>query len=399
MEMKVRVLLSVLVVSTMASLSGCGHYKCGTTFGNATCNSSGSGSLSSGGNGNATISASSATALTYYLGGNGVAAAGYSGSTFGTLSGFTGPSAGLSADNITLVNKQFVYVPNGDTTVSGYILTRSSGALTAISGSPFQTGGPGTADGAWTDPKGRFLFVGSEGVGEVWVFTINQTTGALTLVTGSPFTAVGFSSADVMAVDASGQFIYAGQGFPSSGVMGFSINQTTGALTPLPGAPFDLSIAQVRTTPVGEFLMGTAEIQDSGSAATQLNVWVYSINTTTGIPSQVSGTPFVTKGAPYDVTISPNGKFAYLPETAVGGTLTSMEGFSINQSTGALTALSGSPFTSLPITTLCHFDQSGGVMICTTSSGMTALGANATTGALTHAADLSASTLAIAVTD
>lgn len=387
--------LIVLLASTLW-LAGCGHYVCSTALGNTTCGNSGSGGLNQG-NGSTTISAGSATVLTYYLSG-GVAAAGYGGSTFAALSGFTAPTAGASADNVTLVNKKFVYVPNGDNTVSGYVLTRSSGALTAISGSPFQIASSGTADGAWTDPKGRFLFVGSEGGGEVSVFTINATSGALTLVTGSPFSGPGFVSGDVMAVDASGKFLYAGQNTPSSGVMGFSINQTTGALTPLPGAPFNLSIAQVRTTPVGEFLMGTAEIQDAGTSATDTHVYVYAINSSTGIPSPVSGSPFTTKGAPYDVTISPNGKFVYLPEAA-SGAAAAMEGFSFNQTTGALTALSGSPFTSLPLATMCLFDQAGAVMICTTSTGMSALGASATTGALTHAADLTATTFGFAVTD
>jgi 6-phosphogluconolactonase len=389
---------SVALLASTLWLAGCGHYVCQTGLGDTTCGSGGSGSLSQGTGSGSTISAGSATVLTYYLGGTGVAAAGFGSSTFAALSGFTGVTAGSVADNITLVNKQFVYVPNGDSTVSGYVLTRSSGALTAMSGSPFQIGSSGTADGAWADPKGRFLFVGSEGGGEVSVFTINQTSGVLTLVTGSPFTATGFSSADVMAVDASGKFLYAGQVTPSAGVMGFSINQTTGALTPIPGAPFNLSIAQVRTTPVGEFLMGTAEIQDGGTGATDTHVYVYAINSSTGIPSAVSGSPFTTTGAPYDVTISPNGKFAYLPEAASGAPA-AMEGFSINQTTGALTALSGSPFTSLPLTTLCLFDQSGAVMICSTTTGMSALGASATTGALSHTADLSASTLGFAVTD
>jgi len=389
-------LISIVLLASTLWLASCGHYVCSTGLGDSTCNGSGNGGLNQG-NGTTTISAGSATVLTYYLSA-GVAGAGFSGSTFAALSGFTAPAAGSAADNITLVNKKFVYVPNGDNTVSGYALTRSSGALTAISGSPFQIGGSGTADGAWTDPKARFLFVGSEGSGDVSVFTINQTTGALTLVTGSPFTAGGFTSADVMAVDASGKYLYAGQGVPSAGVMGFSINQTTGALTPLPGAPFNLSIAQVRTTPVGEFLMGTAEIQDAGTSATDTHVYVYAINSNTGIPSPVSGSPFTTTGAPYDVTISPNGKFVYLPEAA-SGTPAAMEGFSFNQSTGALTALSGSPFTALPLTTLCLFDQAGAVMICSTSVGMSALGANATTGALTHAADLTASTFGFAVTD
>src|SRR4029077_1732737 len=130
----------------------------------------------------------------------------------------------------TIVNKQFVYVPMGTAnTVEAFSITRSTGALTLITGSPFSTNGPGSADGAWADPLGRFLFVGSEGTGEIWVFQINSTSGALTLVSGSPFTSSGLISADIMAVDASGKFLYVGQGSPSNGVAAFSIDQSTGA--------------------------------------------------------------------------------------------------------------------------------------------------------------------------
>jgi 6-phosphogluconolactonase (cycloisomerase 2 family) len=400
MEMKFRALLSSIAVLLSASLIGCGgHYKCGTTFGNATCNSSGSG-IGGGGTGTGTtIAASNAAVLTYFLSGNTLDAAGFGGSTFGGLSGYTAPTLPSGfADLMTIVNKQFVYVPMGDTTIQGFSINRSTGALTPIPGSPFQTNGGGTTDGAWSDPKGRFLFVGSEATNSIWAFTIDPKTGALTETAGSPFTA-GFVAADVMAVDASGKFLYVGQLSPSAGVAGFSIDQTTGDLTQIPGSPFNLGIAQVRTTPTGEFLMGVQEIQDQGSLATDNHVYVYSINTITGVPTPVSGSPFVTTAAPYDVTISPNGKFLYMPEVS-GTTLAPLEGFQINTTTGVLTALSGSPFSSLPVVTLCQFDQAGLAMICAGSGAqMTALSANQTSGALTHAADFTASPFAFAVTN
>ncbi len=397
MVMKFRALLFIVIATIAISMAGCGHYVCHTTFGGGTCAPSGGGIGTTGGNG--TISASSATALVYFLSGTSVSGAGYAGSTFGDLTGYTAPTIGSGfADLMTIVNKKFVYVPMGDTTVQGFSITRSTGALTPIPGSPFQTGGPSTADGAWADPTGKFLYVGSESSGYIWAFQIDQTSGALTEVAGSPFTAVGFSSADIIAIDGSGSFLYAGQGFPSSGVAGFAINQTTGALTPLAGSPFNLGIAQVRTN--GKFLVGVAEIQDAGASAIDSHVYVYSINSTTGVPTAVSGSPFVTTNAPYDVTVSPNGKYIYLPEVVVGGTAAAMEGFQMDTTTGSLTALSGSPFTSLPFTTQCQFDQSGVVMICsTTGSTMTALGASATNGSVTHAADLTASPFAFAVTD
>ena len=401
MALRLRVLLGAAVLVGTIWLNGCGgHYKCGVTFGNSNCSSSGSGIGSGGGSGSgATISAANSSVLTYFLSGTSLEGAGFGGSTFANLAGFTAPTLPPGfADNMTIVNKQFVYVPMGDTTIQGFTISRSTGALTPIPGSPFQTSGGGTTDGAWSDPQGRFLFVGSEASAFIWVFQIDSTTGALTETAGSPYT-TGFVAADIMTVDASGKFLYVGQLSPFSGVAGFAINQTNGALTPLSGSPFSLSIAQVRATPTGEFLLGVQEIQDQGGSATDNHVYVYSINPSTGIPTPVAGSPFVTAAAPYDVTISPNGKFVYLPEIA-GSTLAPLEGFQMDTTTGSLTSLSGSPFSSLPVPTMCQFDQAGLAMICATSGAqMTALVANPTNGSLSHGADFTASPFAYAVTN
>jgi 6-phosphogluconolactonase len=51
---------------------------------------------------------------------------------------------------------QFAYVANlADNTVSGYSIDRKTGALTAVPGSPFVTGGGAVA----VDPTGRFAYV------------------------------------------------------------------------------------------------------------------------------------------------------------------------------------------------------------------------------------------------
>ncbi len=386
MSMRVRVLLSLVVVTATLLLAHCGHYTCGATFGNSSCSASGSGLGVNGGG--STISAGNAAMLVYF--GDGLEAAGFGGSSFASLASYTAPTlSGNAADQMTIVNKTFLYVPTGGTTIGAFNITRSSGALTPITGSPFTVSGAfGTADGAWSDPKGRFLFVGSEGGANIWSFTIDQTTGALTPTPGiGVFT--GLSSADIMTVDASGKYLYVGQGFSSSGVAAFSINQNTGDLTPIPGSPFNLGVAQIHASLTGEFLLGVQQIQDAGSATDQ-HIYVFSINPNTGVPTAVTGSPFATASAPLDFAISPNGNFVYTFGTSVGGgTLGPIEGFQIDSTTGALTSLSGSPFGGLSTTSGCYFDQSGAYMACIDllfGQKMFVLGASTSTGALTNAA-------------
>jgi 6-phosphogluconolactonase len=397
MNTRVRVLFTLVAVMATLGLGACGHYTCKATFGASTCTPAGGG-ITGGTGGGATISAASATALVYFMSGSSIQGAGIGGATFAPLTGFTAPSLPSNSTDVILVTKKYVYVPMGNSTVEGFSIDRKSGALTAIPGSPFTaTGSGGTTDGAWTDPLGRFLFVGSETSGAIWVFQINATTGALTETAGSPFTAP--SSADIMTVDASGKFLYVGQGSGSTRVAAFLIDQTTGALTPIVGSPFNLGIAQVRASLTGEFLLGVAAIQDAGSA-TDTHIHVLSINPTTGVPTEVNGSPFVTASAPFDFAISPNGKFVYTVGTPSGTTTVgAIEGFQMDLTSGALTRLSGSPFTTLPTASQCFFDQSGAGLVCDSSGKLVALGASATSGALTNVATLASGGFPFGVTD
>jgi 6-phosphogluconolactonase (cycloisomerase 2 family) len=406
MTMRVRGFLMLVAALAMMGLASCDHYTCGVTFGSSTCSPSGPGL----GGGGTVISASTATSLVYFVNNGSVGAAGFAGTTFAPLSSYSSPSLPTNfTDNMAIVNKKFLYIPMGDTTIQGFSINRSTGALTPIPGNPVTVaGGVGTADGAWSDPLGRFLFVGSEGFADIWVFQIDATTGALTATAGSPFT-TGLSSADIMTVDASGKFLYVGQGSVSSGVAGFSIDQSTGtstsgALTPLAGSPFSLAVAQIHASPTGEFLLGVAEIQDAGiaSQATDQHIYVYSIDPVTGVPDIVNGQTFATTMAPFDFAISPNGQFVYTVGTAVNTiTPSPIEGFQMDVTTGALTTLTVSPFTSLLTPSQCEFDQGGTALVCVDSSGsqMTVLTASPSNGSLSHAADLGFAGTPFATTD
>jgi 6-phosphogluconolactonase (cycloisomerase 2 family) len=411
-----RAQLSLLVVLATLFLANCGGGApgCGpATFGTP-CTSSGGptsfgggtgGTGGGGGGGSTGVSASQAAALVYY-GNVSIAAAGLtSAGTFGTLSSYTAPKlASNLADDMLIVNKKFLYVPMGDTTVAGFSIDRSTGTLTVIPGSPFTVPGTAvTADDVATDPLTRFLFVGSETTPNIWVFQINLTTGALTLTVGSPFQTGLTLAADILAVDASGRFLYAGQTDPTLGVAGYSIDQTSGALTAIPGSPFALAVAQLHASPTAELLVGTAAIQDGHVSATDPHIYVYSLDSSTGVPTAVSGSPFLTASAPFDFAISPNGRYLYGLETIVATQKDApIEGFSLNSGTGALASIG--TFSGVPTAEGCQFDQTGVYLFCIDAlsggSMMTVNGANPSSGALLHGADLAAAPdFPFAVTD
>jgi 6-phosphogluconolactonase (cycloisomerase 2 family) len=81
---------------------------------------------------------------------------------------------------------RFAYVTNNiSADVSAYAINATTGALTAIAGSPIAAG---TNPRSLTvDPSGKFAFVANRGTNNVSVYTIDAATGALTAIAGSPF--------------------------------------------------------------------------------------------------------------------------------------------------------------------------------------------------------------------
>jgi len=330
-------------------------------------------------------------ALVYSLAGTQLNAGGLddAGSPF-ALTEFASPALPSNhSDDMVIVNKQFLYIPMGDRTIQAFTIDRSTATLTAITGSPYTAPTvSGTTDRAVTDPLGRFLFVGSEFTGELWVYKISSTTGALTLVTGSPFTAQYiFSSADSLAVDASGQFLYVGQADPTLGIMGFSIDQTTGALTQISGVPFHLGVAELHADPAAEFLLGTAQILNRhGPAPFDTHIYVFPV-ANNGVPT-ARGSAILTNYAPYDFMILQNGKYVFTfginTSTWEQGAI---EGFALDSTTGTLQPLIGSPFVGLPSVAYCKVGQSGSEAICTDSlpgTQFSVLSITSSTGGIAH---------------
>jgi 6-phosphogluconolactonase len=401
-------LLLVLAVLAALSLSGCAGKGCpnlslgsGTGSGGTTGGVSKGSQCTAGGTGG--IGAGGASALVFEMPTSsslGVLGLQSSGS-LAVISPFTSPTlTGSGADDMLIVNGKFLYIPqSANKIVEGFAINRTTAGLTPIPGTPVDLTSIG-ADTIATDPKGRFLFVGVEGGSGIAAFRIDQTTGALT-PSAPPFSTPGLFSADVFTVDGSGKFLYVGE--QDTTVHGFMIDQTTGALTTMVGSPFNLGIATPHADSTGKFLLGVAGFADEGTA-TDAHIHVFAIDPTTGVPAEIAGSPFATTTPPLDFAISPNGKFVYTFGTTSGSTSAAIEGFQIDATTGALTALSGSPFTTLPGAGQCKFGQSGGTMICSSaygSSTFSVFATNSTTGAITHTGtDLSTvGTLPFAVTE
>jgi 6-phosphogluconolactonase (cycloisomerase 2 family) len=136
----------------------------------------------------------------------------------------------------------FVYVANaGDSSLSGYRIDYYyNGALVSV-GSALHLSSSPVALAA--EPTGRFLFA-ADASGNIQTFNIvnyadatKAAAGTLTLASS----AAAGGTPTAMSVDSSGRFLYVTQ---SSGVLAYSVDPVSGALTAVPGTPAPASDAR-----------------------------------------------------------------------------------------------------------------------------------------------------------
>ena len=256
----------------------------------------------------------------------------------------SGRAAGIISNNFL-----FLY---GDQNVESFSVNTLTGALTPVPGSPFTALTDGTyASGLAVDPAGKFLFVPYQLSSQVVAFTINSS-GQLTTVPGSPFAAGTFPSRPADAiVDPSGKFLYVSLFYdPTGGIAAYTINPSTGVLTPMLGSPFSTLTnggpTGLAVHPNGKFLY----IAMSGpvfSGPSYNQIVAESIDTSTGALSPVPGSPFAAGGsAPGPLAMDPTGKFLYCGNSNTGFNDATVSAFTVDASTGGLTPISGSPYST-----------------------------------------------------
>jgi 6-phosphogluconolactonase (cycloisomerase 2 family) len=272
----------------------------------------------------------------------------------------------------------------------GYQITGADGSLTSLPAMPVPQNDTGlgfTPGGLVMDHQGKFLFTSvnnSNAPPSIWTFSIDQSTGALTNTsTLSPMSATWLIAQAVdpsnkylycadysnnlsisvfsIAADGSlaeisgspfavytlpiglqynlgvipyGSFVYATttNGNSAPGVFSFSVDPATNALTLVPGSPF---------------IVGSSESIELGTTGNLLfvtspgaNVSVFAVNSLLGTigSTPVSSTPIANYYG--ETLVDPSGQFLVLNDG-----YNTASNFKIDNATGALTLVAGSPFT------------------------------------------------------
>jgi 6-phosphogluconolactonase len=232
---------------------------------------------------------------------------------------------------------QFLFVLNqGSANISVFSIDPTRGFLTEIAGSPFPA--PANSQFMVVSPTAAFLYVAGGTSGLISAFSI-AANGALSTVAGSPFPAVPATGGNVlgMAMDSKGQFLFAVDK-TNNNVVSFSI-QSSGALA-VPGSSFPTggtSPAMVAVDSTGKFLYTANHGSNDVSAFT---ISSGALAAVAGSPFPTAGSGVVTPTQPSFLTVDPTNAFLYVADQGSRD----IAAFSINASSGALTAVTNSPF-------------------------------------------------------
>ena len=214
----------------------------------------------------------------------------------------------------------------------------------------------GLNNGGGNTPSGSPVYITDINNASVSAYLINPTSGSLQPATGSPFP-TGRSSPDSLTFDPAKKFLLVANSAAASTSV-FSVNSSTAALTAVQGSPFTTSANETRLVihPSATFVYGLS--------STPAQIDGYAFNDTSGALSTLSGFPVsLTSTGAMGLTIAPNGAFLYASNPS-SGVITS---FTIATS-GALTLLANTPVVNgSPV--YLTFDSSGRFLFAINTSG------------------------------
>jgi 6-phosphogluconolactonase len=259
----------------------------------------------------------------------------------------TGPNQSLGI--VASVTQGHLYVSDFlNDAVDAYSINPSSGGLTPVTGSPFPEGGtPPGAGGLSNIPPGDFyLYATDLNAGAVDGFTFDSASGVLKPIPGSPFPAG--NSPIQAAQDYFGKFLYVSDLNDSAGgISAFTIDQSTGALSPIPGSPFPTGTAGSFPGPSAMVVTNNfLYVALAGTSNPNNKIIAFAIDPNTGVLTTLPSSPFGTGSDPLYIALVPvtagNQAFLYAANVLDG----TISAFTADDNTGVLTPVNGSPYVS-----------------------------------------------------
>ena len=292
-----------------------------------------------------------------------------------------------------------------------FSITGANGELSTIDNSPFYAPGgdvPFSQSLLIDTTHGRLYTSGvdsPDGFSGFFIspYTIDSSDGSLSLGTTFNEQPIQGTFIPTPIIDPLGRFIYEfAFDAPNPQIFVYVIDATTGSLSEAGGSPFPLSSPlgntyqniQLLPSPSGDFLNVICENGKNADFTAANNIYVYSVDSTTGALAQVNGSPFATQsnlGTP--MVFSPSGEFLYgqFEGTPPGNPGFSLQTYAVDPANGSIGT---APVSSVPfkfgIAEDSQFDPSGNALILAAQieNDATAYSftLNKTTGALTPAA-------------
>lgn len=182
------------------------------------------------------------------------------------------------------------------------------------------------------------------------------------------------------------KFLYAANQVSAS-ISGFSVDPSTGALTPLAGFPMASGVNPVFLVldPHDKFLVSVDIAEDT--------LHVYAIDFATGALTEVPPSPYGVGMEPRAAAVDPSGQFLYVASQS----LNSVDAFTMSAS-GVLTRVPGAPFATGGTTTTASFgccvviDPGGNFVFVADTANVYSFSINHSTGALTLVTSMPAPT-------
>jgi len=251
-----------------------------------------------------------------------------SGSPFST--GGSGAFGGSTSANRGIVSKDGsrMYVSNdqfGNSGFSGFVINKTTGVLTPMSGSPWFLGDSSHAGSSFAlSPDGRYLYLTRNNAKGLKIYSLDETSGAPTEIGDISFATTPNSSPNGMELSPDGKWLAIN--FNTGNFLAMYSVGSDGLLTPVPGSVYTLPNYPMSVVfhPMKQILYVTTLAQ---------SIFVYDI----AVDGQLSlgQTLSTTAFAPRVIYISSDERFIYGTSETAG----TIQRFSLNTETGRINAL------------------------------------------------------------